>query len=196
MVKNTIELVGGVDILINNAGVGVYGECEAHEVDDFQQVMNVNFFGTLYCIREVLPKMRQMGKGQIINIASVAALHGIPYLSAYCASKSALVAVCQSLRAELSNTQIEIKIIYPGYTNTKFFENEKKVGTVSRPKPHFEPPEKVASQIMKVIEKPIHDKVLSLDGLKLSFLQNFMPGLLEKLLARYALNLSHKFAWQ
>ena len=190
MVKTALELIGGVDILINNAGVGVYGEYEAHEINDFHQVMNVNFFGTLYCIREVLPGMRQMGKGQIINVASVAALHGIPYLSAYCASKAALVSLCQSLRAELYNTPIGINLIYPGYTNTSFFKNEKKVGNAIRPKFHYESPEYVACQILKIIDSARGDKVLSFDGFKLSVLQKYMPALLEKLLARYAMRLN------
>jgi len=189
MVNTIVDLIGGVDILINNAGIGVYGEFEAHDVSDFQQVMNVNFFGALNCILEVLPWMRRSGKGQIINVASIAAIHGIPYLSAYCASKAALVSTCQSLRAELSNTNIEIKIIYPGYTDTAFFMNEKKVGKASRPKTHFQSPENVAHQILKIIEKSRSEKVLSIDGLKLLFLQKYMPGLLEKLLSRYAISL-------
>jgi short-subunit dehydrogenase len=158
-------------------------------VNDFKRLMNVNFFGALYCIKEVLPLMQNKGNGQIINVASIAALHGIPYLSAYCASKAALVSFCQCLRAEVSNTNIEIKIIYPGYTDTAFFKNEKKVGNAIRPGEHYASPEKVAQNILRLIHKNRVDKVLSYDGLKLSFLHHFMPDLLNKLLASYAIDL-------
>ena len=191
MVKTCNNILGHIDILINNAGIGVYGEYTAHDINDFKRLMSVNFFGALYCIQEVLPFMLNNGKGQIINVASIAALHGIPYLSAYSASKAALVSVCQCLKAELSTTQIEIKIIYPGYTNTPFFINEKRVGNAVRPDDHYAAPEKVARNILRLICKKSGNKVLSFNGLKLAFLHHFMPDLLDKLLDHYAIRLKN-----
>jgi short-subunit dehydrogenase len=106
LVKRCVDCLGGIDILINNAGIGVYGNTELTAVEDFRSVMEVNFFGSLHCILEVLPLMKKIRKGLIINVASVAAIHGVPYLGAYSASKAALVALSQSL--------ISIMIVNPG----------------------------------------------------------------------------------
>ncbi len=111
LLKKCVDYLGGIDILINNAGIGVYGNAEMTTLEDFRCVMEVNFFGSVNCILEVLPHMKEMGKGLIINIASVTAKHGVPYLGAYSASKAALVALSQSLRAELAKSGISIMIV-------------------------------------------------------------------------------------
>lgn len=189
MVKDCIVLTGGIDILINNAGIGIYGECLLYTEQDFHQIMNVNFFGAIHCIQEVLPHMIKQGKGKIINIASLAAIHGIPYLSAYGSSKAALAVFSQSLRAELRDTDIQVKVIYPGYADTEFFTNEKKVGKAKRPKGRYEPAQDVAGKILKSINKSKWDHVYTLTGKLLSILHTLFPGLLDQILKRYAIQL-------
>jgi short-subunit dehydrogenase len=192
LVRKCVDQLGGIDILINNAGIGVYGNAEMTTLEDFRSVMEVNFYGSVNCILEVLPHMKEIGKGLIINIASVAAIHGIPYAGAYSASKAALVALSQSLRAELAKSGISIMVIYPGYTQTNFFKIEKKVGGARRPAGPYAPAKKVARSIIKAIESERQDLVLSLVGKTLKFSQSLMPWLAERVMQRIAYKLADK----
>ena len=191
-VMNSAHLFGGIDVFINNAGMGVYGDSEFTSLEDFRSVMEVNFFGAVQCIQEVLPLMIRRGKGLIVNITSVAAKHGVPYLGAYGASKAALAVFSQSLRAELSESGVSIMIVYPGYTQTDFFRNEKKVGCARRPQGPFASPKKVALAIVKAVESEKRNLVLSIEGRALAISQSIFPGLVEKSMKRIACQLKDK----
>ena len=192
IMKNCMVHLGGIDILINNAGIGVYGETERTHLEDFRSVMEVNFFGSINCIFEALPLLNKNEKGKIVNIASIAALHGVPYLGAYGASKAALVALSQSLRAELAKNGISIMIVYPGYTQTNFFENEKKTGGAQRPPGPYASPQKIAKTIVRAVEKDKRDLVLSLKGKALAFSRSFLPWLVERSMERITDKLQDK----
>lgn len=189
MVETCKIIFGSVDVLINNAGYGVYGASELTPLEDFRQVMEINFFGSIRCIYGLLPLMKQRNRGHIINVASVAAFYGIPYLGAYAASKAALVSINQSLRAELFDTNIKISIVYPGYTDTNFFNNEKRFGDAVRPKGYFMPANKVAHAITNIIIKGHGDQVLTLDGKVLFILKDLFPGLVQNILKKIAVRL-------
>jgi len=148
--------------------------------------MDVNFFGSIHCILEVLPHMKRRGQGHIVNIASVAAKHGVPYLGAYGAGKAAIVALSQSLRAELSGSGISVVVVYPGYTQTEFFAKEKLVGGGHRPAQPYESPEKVAKAIIRGIKKNKQEIVLSREGKTLSVAQGLLPYIVDKAMARIA----------
>lgn len=191
LIGGTVERLGGVDLLVNNAGVSVYGEARRTSVADFAQVMSVNFFGALHCTLEVLPFMRRQESGLIVNVASVAALHGVPYLAAYCASKSALVAFSQSLRAELSGTGVGVMIVYPGYTDTGIFGAEKKVGGAVRPGGSYAGAEGVAEAIVRAIERGRSDVVLSAQGNMLNLVRGVAPGVAERAMRALARKLAN-----
>jgi len=184
-----VEHFGGVDILINDAGIGVYGACEKTSLEDFRSLMEVNFFGSVHFILEALPLMRKAGKGLIINISSLAAKHGVPYLAAYSASKAALAALGQGLEAELVGSGISVLTVYPGYTQTDFFRKEKKVGGARRPAGPYTSPHQVAQAVIKAIEKKKHELILSIEGKALSLCQSLMPWLARKGMERVARNL-------
>ena len=192
LIKSSVGHFGGIDILINNAGLGVYGDTERTTLEEYRLLMEVNFLGAVRCIREVLPIMKRESKGLIINIASVAAKHGVPYLGAYSASKAALVAFSQSLRAELVDSHISIMIVYPGYTQTDFFKKEKKVGGARRPPEPYTSPQKVAKSIVRASQREKRDLVLSREGKALTFFKNSMPWLVERAMERIALQLRDK----
>ena len=189
LIESSIQQMGGIDILVNNAGIGVYGNTENTSISDFRTILDVNFFGTIYCILEVLPHMKKRGQGHIVNIASVAAKHGVPYLGAYGAGKAALSALSQSLRAELSRNGISVVVVYPGYTQTEFFAKEKHVGGGRRPAGPYESSEKVAKVIIRGIEKNKHEIVLSREGKALSLVQGLLPRIVDKAMARIAYRL-------
>lgn len=183
------EHFGGVDILINGAGMGVYGVFEKTSLEDFRFQMEVNFFGSLHFILEVLPFMKDAGKGLIVNISSLAAKQGIPYLAAYGASKAALAILGQSLHAELAEKGISVLTVYPGYTETDFFKKEKKVGGARRPDGPYTSPQKVAKAIVAAIEREKSELVLTLEGKTLVFCQSLMPWLVRRTMERIASHL-------
>jgi len=186
LVEVCLRKLGGIDILVNNAGTGIYGDTGKTSIEDFYSVMDVNFFGAVRCILNVLPIMKKAGGGKIINISSVAALHGVPYLGAYSASKAALVALGQSLRAEAAGSGIDLMVVYPGYTQTEFFLKEKNVGGGHRPSGPYTSPQRVARAVVDAIEKDRKELVLSLQGKALNFFRVFLPGLVRRKMKRIA----------
>jgi len=178
--------LGGLDILFNNAGICVYGPVERTGAEDFAGVMAVNFQGAVNCILEVLPVMRQQGSGRIVNTGSVAALHGVPYLAAYSASKAALAAATQALRAELSGSGINITTVYVDYTQTGIFAAEKNVGGARRPAGPYAPAPKVAEAIVRAVERGKGDFAVSARGRALIIARTLAPGIVERNMNRLA----------
>lgn len=189
LLEKCVEKMGNVDILISNAGVGVYGSTERTVSSDYEWIMDVNFFGTVHCLLGVIPLMKQAGEGLVVCVSSVAALHGVPYLGAYSASKAAVAALCQSLGAELYHLGINVMIVYPGYTQTDFFRKEKMVGGGRRPAGPYAPPEKVARSIIEAVEKGKRQLVLSWEGKALFSARALIPGLAAWAMRRLAARL-------
>lgn len=180
------DAAGPVDVLINNAGVSAYGPAEETPLATARSVMEVDYFGAIHCILAALPAMRARGSGTIVGIASVAALHGIPYLSAYGSAKAALATYCQALRAELAGTGIDVLLVYPGYTQTDLFDKEERCGNVRRPAEPYEPAERVAAAVVRAVEKGRREVVLSRDGRRLVLAKRLLPGAVDRALARLA----------
>lgn len=186
LVGGAVEEFGGVDVLINNAGVSAFGEESRTSIDDYREVMEVNFYGALNCMREVLPFMVRRGEGLIVNVLSVAALHGVPYLSAYCASKSALLAVSEAVRAELGDSGVRVMLVYPGYTESEIFDVEKRVGGARRPPGTYAPADVVAERIARAIEAGAGDVFLTLRGRALSVLRGLAPSVVRRAMRNIA----------
>jgi len=187
-----VEQLGGLDVLVNNAGISVYGLAEYGSVADFERVMAVNFYGPLYATLAAIPLMRRQRSGLIVSVASVAALHGVPYLAAYSASKAALAALTQSLRAELHESGIRLLTVYPGYTRTPLFDHEKKLGGARRPRSGYAAPEDVARSIVRAIERDLEELVLSPPGRALALLRGLVPGLVQRAMRVLAIQLREK----
>ncbi|MHA1715994.1 MAG: SDR family oxidoreductase, partial [Promethearchaeota archaeon] len=123
-VKDAIDQVfnelGRVDVLVNNAGVGIFKRVDQFSVDDFQYLFKVNVFGMFYCTREVVPFMIRRKQGHIINISSVAGLVGIQGGTGYSATKFAVVGFTEALREDLKHYGIAVTVICPGSVNTTF----------------------------------------------------------------------------
>jgi len=186
IVRRCGKELGGLDVLVNNAGISVYGETERTSLEDFRAVLEINFLGALNCTLAVLPQMRRQGSGLVVNIASLAALHGVPYLAAYSASKAALAATSQSLRAELHGSGINVLLVYPGYTDTDIFKVEKKVGGARRPPKPYTPPAEVARAVVEAVKGDKHDLVFTPEGKALNLLKGFVPITTEKYMMKLA----------
>lgn len=194
-VKDAVEMaadrLGGIDILVNNAGISLYGETSRSNARDLADLLDVNLLGCVRVQEAVLPHMKRQGRGTIVNIASVAAIRGVPYLAAYGASKAALATYSQSLRAEVARQGIQVQVIYPGYTETPIFDNEKKIGSARRPPGPYAPVERVAQQIAGAIEKGRPEVVLGASGRCLAFLRGTLPGLVDRIMERLAVRLGN-----
>lgn len=143
---------GRIDCLINNAGFGSFKTFGELEVSDFEEMMNVNFTGAVRCVKAVLPHMLKAGRGQIINIASIAGKLGTAKSTAYSASKHALLGFTNSLRQELRGTGITVSAVNPGPIDTPFFETADPGGSYVKNIGWFlMKPEQVAKAVVKVI---------------------------------------------
>lgn len=107
------EQLGGVDILVNNAGIAKFGSVEDMPVQEWEQMIQTNLFGVYYTAKAVIPFLKQRGEGDVVNIASTAGLKGAPNMSAYAASKAAVIAFSQSLMAELRKSNIRVFTLTP-----------------------------------------------------------------------------------
>ena len=109
-----------IDILINNVGVGKYGNLDAFSVSDYDWIMDSNMKSTFLITRAFAPAMKERGRGNIVFIASVAGLKGLPGEAVYCASKNAQVAFAQSLDYEMRPKGVKVNVIAPGGVKTHF----------------------------------------------------------------------------
>ncbi len=107
------EKLGGVDILVNNAGIGDFGTLEEMPSETWEQVIRTNLFGVYYAAKAVHPFMKAKGEGDIVNVASTAGLKGGPNMSAYAASKAAVVSLSQSMMAEWRKQNIRVITLTP-----------------------------------------------------------------------------------
>lgn len=119
-----ITQFGYIDILINNAGVGVYGNVANQTIEDIETVMRTNYFGTAYFTKAFLGHMLKRNSGHIVNVASVAGSFGIAGLAGYCASKFAVLGFSESLHQELVGTGVQVTVVSPIGVRTKFFNHE------------------------------------------------------------------------
>ncbi len=115
---------GYIDVLINNAGIGIFKKVADTSLEEIEKVSFTNYFGMIYCTKSFLPYMLKRNTGHIINIASLAASFGIPGMAAYCGSKFAMLGFSESLYYELKKTGVKITVISPIGVKTNFFNNE------------------------------------------------------------------------
>lgn len=122
-VEAAASALGHIDVLVNNAGIGVHGLQENFSAEDLKRLFDINVFGVQRMTRAVLPGMRTRGEGLIINVSSLLGRVALPFYGPYNASKWALEALSENYRAELSQLGIEIAIIEPGGFPTGFIAN-------------------------------------------------------------------------
>ena len=120
LIGYTVKELGGLDILINNAGIGMFETVEETSPEDFRAVLETNLFGVFYCCHEAIPEMKQRGGGYIINISSLAGANPHPRMAAYNASKFGLNGFSEALMQEVRQDNIKVSYIMPGSVNTEF----------------------------------------------------------------------------
>jgi 3-oxoacyl-[acyl-carrier protein] reductase len=147
-IAKTVAHFGGLDVLINNAGVGVFRPVADMSVDDWHRIMDTNVSGVFYCCHAALPYLKARGGGWIVNISSLASKNPFVNGAAYCASKSALNAFSEALMQEVRYDGIRVAYVLPGSVNTGF-------GGLSNTKSEWAlQPDDVAEVILDLIAHP------------------------------------------
>jgi NAD(P)-dependent dehydrogenase (short-subunit alcohol dehydrogenase family) len=179
-VQTAVARLGPVDVLVNNAGVAESAPLLQADLAHWERHLRVNATGPFLVIRAVLPGMLERGWGRIVNVASLAGLHGAPYVSAYTASKHALVGLTRALAAEVASRGVTVNAICPGYVATDMVWQgartiasrtgrsfEEAVQVMARMNPGgrlIEPAEVAAVAVRLVRDGTINGTTITLDG--------------------------------
>lgn len=126
MIYKVKKHFGRIDVLINNAGQGLYAPIESISVHDYRKVFELNVVGPLIAMQQVIPIMREQGSGHILNISSLVSKNYFPLLGGYASTKYALNAISLTARAELEADGIVVNVMHPGLTATEFGKNSLK----------------------------------------------------------------------
>ncbi len=184
IVARAVAHFGKVDILINNAGVGVYGKTHTASPADLAQVMAVNFFAPVQLMQAVIPHMLAHGGGLIINVSSIIGKRATPLAGGYCASKAALEHIVESMRVELAADHIRFSTLYPGVTRTDFAAHT--LGERQHPgRVQGVSAERVARKLLQVAKKEPRDAYVTLFDRIFVTGSHLFPSLFDRLLARY-----------
>ena len=157
-IKTVSEKKGRIDVLVNNAGYGMWGTVEDVSIDEFKEQFETNFFSIIRLIQKVAPIMRKQNSGNIVNISSVAGRIGFPVSPAYISSKFALEGLSESLRFELMPFGINVIIIEPGVIKTNFFDSMKLSEKSQQDSTYKEITDKVISGVKMMAEMGTHPK--------------------------------------
>lgn len=184
-----IKQFGTIDVLINNAGVSMRSVVNEVELDTIRKVMDINFWGTVYCTKFALPYILK-NKGTIVGVSSIAGYRGLPGRSGYSASKFAVNGWLESLRTELLESGTNVMWVCPGFTTS----NIRNVALNKTGKAHGESPmdeskmmssDECATHIINAIEKRKRTLVLTFTGKRTVFMNKFFPGLTDKLVRNF-----------
>jgi short-subunit dehydrogenase len=184
-IATAVREFGGLDALINNAGIGALGRFDAADEPRLRQIMEVNFFAPAEFIREALPILKDGHRPIIVNIGSVLGHRAVPEKSEYCASKFALHGLSDALRAELASLGIDVLLISPSTTASEFFAVA--AGQSTQPQSRFgaTPAETVAHRTVAAIAAGRHEIILSAGGNFLVWLDRLCPPLADWLVAHW-----------
>ncbi len=188
-IDSTLKVFGRIDLLVNNAGISMRGLFKELELDVIKKVMDINFFGAIYCTKFALPALIE-SKGTIVGISSIAGYRGLPGRTGYSASKFALQGFLESLKTELKDDGVHVMWVSPGFTASKIRDhalNDK--GEQQKENPMDEgkmmTAEECAVLLLEAIRKKKRTLVLTFTGKETVFLNKFFPGLADKLVHKF-----------
>ena len=156
-VERTVERFGGLDVLMCNAGFGIYGAIDDISAEQMRKLMDVNYFGTFYAARAALAVFRRQQRGHLVIVSSIVGKRGVPYMGAYSATKFAQVGMAECLRSEVAGSSIHVSVVCPISTATEFVEVMiRETGSdVSRSFGPAQSVEEVADAVARAIDHPV-----------------------------------------
>jgi len=188
-IQSTIKIYGGIDVLINNAGISMRALLKDADVEVLRKVMDINFFGAVYCTRFALGSLTTR-KGTIVGISSIAGYRGLPGRSGYSASKFALQGWLEAIRTELAADGVHVMWVCPGFTTS----NIRNVALNAEGQPHGESPmeenrlmpaEECAREILSAIRHRRRSLVMTLQGKQTVFMNRFFPSWADRLVQKF-----------
>lgn len=184
-IGETEKNFGGIDILINNAGISMRSELKDAEVEVFKKLMDINYLGMVYCTKLALNSIIK-NKGSVIGVSSIAGYRGLPGRSGYSASKFAMNGWLEALRTELLDEGVNVMWVCPGFTksnirNAALNAEGKTQGESPLDESSLMTAEECAQHIIKAIEKRKRRLVLTFKGKQTVFMNKFFPGLTDRL---------------
>jgi len=186
LIEQALSKFGTIDILINNAGISMRALFSDMNLDVMRQLMDVNFWGTVYCTKYALPYLLK-SRGSVVGVISIAGYIGLPGRSGYSASKYAIRGFLDTLRTENLKTGLHVLVVAPGFTasnirNVALTADGSAQGETPRDEAEMMPASKVAVYIRKAVEKRRRTLILTFTEGKLTvFLNKFVPSLIDKL---------------
>lgn len=185
-VETTVQRFGRLDVMLCNAGYGLYGEIDQVTPEQMHALMDVNYFGTFHAARAALPVFRTQGHGHIIVVSSIVGQRGIPFMGPYSATKFAQVGLAECLRAEVAGTGLHVSVVYPISTDTDFFRvMTDHSGFATRAHGPRQTPESVADAIARAIARPTPEVYPYRLAKGLAVLNALAPGLCDRLTRRW-----------
>ncbi len=183
LINKTVEKYGTINILINNAGISMRALFDDVNLKVLHTLMNVNFWGTVYCTKYALPYL-VANKGSLVGVSSVAGFHGLPGRTGYSASKFAVHGFLETIRIENLKKGLHVMIIAPGFTSSEIRKHALTAdGTEQGESPKNEDnlmtPEYVAKWVLKGIKKKKRNKILTWIGRLTVLFQRIIPGFVD-----------------
>ncbi len=188
LIHETVSIFGQIDVLINNAGISMRALLRDLHVDVLRQVMDTNFWGTVYCTHAALPYLLER-KGSVVGISSIAGFKGLPGRTGYSASKFAMHGFLESLRCENLKTGLHVLIACPGYTASNIRKaalnaDGNTQGETPRDEARMMQPDEVARIVLNAIEQRRMYSVMSFQGKLAVWLNKWFPRLADVLTYR------------
>ncbi|MFI3279104.1 MAG: SDR family oxidoreductase [Rikenellaceae bacterium] len=185
LIDNAVEVYGGIDILICNAGLSMRALFDDVDLSVLHRLMDVNFWGTVNCVKYALPYL-QATRGSIVGVSSVAGLHGLPARTGYSASKYAMTGFLETIRIENLKKGLHVMIACPGFTasNVRFAAltaNGTSQGETPRSEEKMMTSEQVANIIMRDTAKRKRLCLMEFDGRATHLVKKFFPKFLDKM---------------
>jgi short-subunit dehydrogenase len=188
-IESSMKFFGGIDILINNAGISMRAEFKDASVDVIRRVMETNFFGAVYTTKYALPSIMEK-KGVIVGVSSIAGYRGLPGRTGYSASKFALQGWLEALRTELLESGTHVMWVCPGFTSSNIRNAAlDKEGAAQGESPMDESSmmsgEECAMHIVHAIEKRKRTIVLTFTGKRTVWMNKLLPNLTDRLTRKF-----------
>ncbi len=188
-INEVVKSFGTIDILINNAGISMRALFGETELETLKKVMDVNFWGTVYCTKFALPYITKQ-QGTVVGVSSIAGYRGLPGRTGYSASKFAVNGFLEALRTELLDSGVNIMWVCPGFTtsnirNAALTKDAKPQGASPMDEGSMMTPEECATQILHAVEKRKRTHVFTANDKRTVFLNRLIPSMADKLVRKF-----------
>ena len=188
-IDHVIKIFGTIDILVNNAGISMRALFTETNLDTLRKVMDINFWGTVYCTKYALPHILKQ-HGTVVGVSSIAGYRGLPGRTGYCASKFAMNGFFEALRTELLESGVNIMWVCPGFTasnirNAALNKNAESQGASPMDEAKMMTAEECATLILQAIEKRKRTLIFSANDKRTVLVNRLMPSLADKLTRKF-----------